>query len=319
MGLAVFIIYVPAFLIVSAIVISISVFTLRIASRSEAIVRNRQVKFLAGAVTAILLSSAYGWWFSKTANGLSVVVGPLAISLLGPPIIGTLTVIVQGLFFHDKHPSFLLVASGAFLSTLVMPILGIPICNSLDGTYNFLFQPMFTRLCTPSKIEFLEVVEPPKGLAVIHLLRQPHRYHQHDPEWLLLSDETPLQFVEKIYSYSKGGENNIVRITLKQNLEGQITGKRYEEIFSVVPIASLSSEYNVKFSELDVPSILGYGGETNGQRIEIERVSDGKIVAAAEGYWNDLQHSECPTGFGAGDFISNFVSKALNIPQLKDK
>lgn len=319
MGLAVLAIYIPIFLVVSAISIGISTFILRVTNKSEVLVRNKHFKFFIGAVTALLLSTAYAWWFSKTDSGLDAIVGAIAISLLGPPIIGLITFAFTRIFFGYKHPSFFWVASGALVSTLIMPLLGILIYRTLDSMYSsFLFRPMFINLCAPAKVEIFEIVDPPKGLAVIPLRIKPRRHAQSDPVSLLLPEKTPLQFVEKVDTASNGGEKYI-RVSRKINLNNQIRNRRYEKLFSSVPVTFLSAEYNVKFLEIETSKMLGYIGETNGQRIEIERVSDGKIIAVAEGYWNYQQHSECPNGFADSKFVTNFVSNALNIPNLTDK
>ena len=317
MGLAILVIYIPTFLIVTAISISISKFIIRETHKADTIIKNKKVAYFFGVVIALMFSTAFAWWYSKTAHGMDSIIIPIAISLFGPLIIGIGAFVLSEGFRNscgNIFPSSSYFAHGALQSTVAMPLLGILIYASFDGIYNFLFRPLFEKLCIPAKVQIFEAVEHPKGFAVTPRWVHPRRFNQSDPVSLLLSEKTPLQFVEEINTSPTKYEEKIVRVTRKYNQETQISDKRYEELFSTTPVDSLISEYNVKFSEIDVPRVFEFGGDTSGQRIEIARAYDGKIIATAEGYWNYQQNAECPPNFSDGEFVINFVSKAFGIP-----
>ena len=235
MGLAIVAIYVPAFLIVSSIAIAFGVFIDRKTCEAGVIVQNKGVAKFSGALVAVLFSTVYAWCYSKTASGLEGIVLPITISLLGPSTIGLAAYVLWSIWLRHTIPSLAFAASGALQSTVVMPLLGTMIYVSFDGLYGVLFRPAFERLCATARIEITEAVEPPKGIAVIPRFMHPRRHAQTDPVLLLLPERTSLQFVEEVdTSSTRNGQ--FARVTRRGILEGPITRKRYEELFSKTPV-----------------------------------------------------------------------------------
>jgi hypothetical protein len=82
--------------------------------------------------------------------------------------------------------------------------------------------------------------------------------------------------------------------------------------FAETPIDTLSADYQVISTKLEVPASLA--GRTYGQRIEVIRRSDGKLISQAQYYWDTGKWWECPAGISDGWFVQNFVAKSLGLP-----
>lgn len=279
--------------------------------------KNKKTARFIGITVSTLLTASAAWWCSKiNSPGLGMIVIPIVISLFTPSVIGLFTVFIAFILrktgLKEKSSFFFYIAANAFISTGAMPIFCIIIYLLLDGLYNFSFPLMFKSICANAKVEIIESTEPPKGFAIIPEWGRSRRYQESNLDRLLLSEKTALEFIEKADNSSKDNEK-ITKVIKKQvnKKEGEI---EYSDLFLTIPESSLNSQYYVQFSEIEVSQLFKIEGFTEGQKIQIKRTSDNKIIASAEGCWNYQQRKECPKDFGKEDFVIKFVAKTFNLP-----
>ena len=306
MGLAILTIYIPTLLVTLIVSIFIGSLIIKKTHSEETIGKNKKTAHLIGVTASTLLTASVAWWCSKINSlGFGMLIIPIMISLF-------IAFILRTTGFKEKSSFYFYIAASAFKSTGAMPIFCVIIYLLLDGLYNFSFPLMFKSICANAKVEIIESTEPPKGFAIIPEWGRSRRYQESNLDRLLLSEKTALEFIEKVDNSSKDNEK-ITKVIKKQvnKKEGEI---EYSDLFLTIPESSLNSQYYVQFSEIEVSQLFKIEGFTEGQKIQIKRTSDNKIIASAEGYWNYQQRKECPKDFGKEDFVIKFVAKTFNLP-----
>jgi hypothetical protein len=122
-----------------------------------------------------------------------------------------------------------------------------------------------------------------------------------------------LEFIET-KARDPNGDDRLVRVSYEKSGASQEARVPHRDrSFVERPIEALSAEYQVVAKRLDVPESLAK--RTHGQRIDVNRVSDGKTIAYAEYYWDNNKWWECPDGISKGDFIADFLSRSLGLPK----
>ena len=313
MGIAIAVVYLPLLAVISAIAIAISIIPIR-AARAHAIPTTSKVfAYVAGGLTALVLTSFYAWWYSiHSTNEWAPVMGSLAISLVGPSIVGLIMLVIWMAFCRSRPSPFNYAVSGAWQSTVVMPVFGMVILAFYDDVVH---KPTFDKLCEKSGLTFLERVPPAKSVAFIPEAfvtsnRTGGAYQ--NARVLLFPPGTPLEYVEaKVHDWN--GKDRLVRlIYAKKQAEAPADPSTPRTPFLETPIDALSADYQVTPSKLEVPTSLA--GRTYGQKIEVIRMSDGKLISQAQYYWDTGKWWECPAGISDGSFVANFIAKSLNLP-----
>ncbi len=322
MGAAILLIYVPTLLVTAIVSNFIGKYISRKIRRTEteetlkALAKTRKKAYIIGAATSILITITSAWWYASTTPGLNAAFISITISLFTPSIIGLLILLAAFILrkFGMKRKSYALfyTASSAFQTTIAIPIAIYFSYSFLSTLYDFIFPVLFKMHCKNANIEIMKSTRPPKGFALIPKSRSPQRYREKNPEQLLLSRNTPLQFIETVDNPSSPDEE-FIRLTKKVPRE-QDNHEKNEELFSRERITSLNAEYYVKFTEIKVSQFFNFEGDIKGQTIQIERASDNKIIASAKGYWRENGSLECPKNFGDTDFMIKFIAETFNLP-----
>lgn len=307
MGIAIAVIYLPLLALISAIAIAISLVPIR-AARAHAISTTPKVlAYVTGGLTALVLTSLYAWWYSiHSTNEWAPVIGSLAISLVGPSTIGSIMLVIWMAFCRRRPSSFNYAVSGAWQSTVVMPVFGMVILAFYDDVVH---KPTFNRLCEEARISHFIPVPPAKNFAQLGAFVTSNRTGSayQSATYLLLLPGTPLEYVEN--EVHENGRDQLVRLT---NTKAASDPSRHSKPFAETPIETLSADYQVVSTKLEVPASLA--GRTYGQKIEVTRRSDGKLISQAQYYWDTGKWWECPAGVSDGHFFQRFVAESLNLP-----
>jgi hypothetical protein len=313
MGLAIFVIYLPAFAIISLIAIFISTKFIR-TDRDAISTASKVIAYVAGGLIALVATTLYAWWYSvHSTNEWAPIIGSLAISLIGPSCVGLLMMII-GVIWTSKPSSFIYAVSGVWASTFAMPFFGALILWLYLGFYDdIVHKPTFDKLCKNSGLVFFEHVPPAKSVAFI-----PNNFDTtprngaayQDPTNLIYFPTTTLEYIEgKVHGWD--GKDRLVRwITAEVQAKKPFTQSNFEK--SEIPIDILTAEYQVTPSALEIPASLAK--RTYGRKIEVTRRSDGKLIAQAQYYWDIQKWWQCPDDINRGNFVTDFIAKSLNIP-----
>lgn len=307
MGIAIAVVYLPLLALISAIAIAISNIPIR-AARTYAISKfSKVLAYVAGGLTALVLTSFYAWWYSiHSTSEWDPVIGSLAISLVGPATIGSIMLMIWLAFCRSRPSSFGYAVSGAWQSTVVMPVFGMVIFAFYDDVVH---KPTFNTLCDEAGANHSIVVPPAKSFAQLGAYVTSNRTGSayQSATFLLLLPGTPLEYVEsEVHDWN--GKDRLVRLT---NTKAPTDPSRHSKPFAETPIEALNADYLVVSTKLEVPASLV--GRTYGQKIEVTRRSDGKLISQAQYYWDTDKWWECPAGISDGRFFGNFVAESLNL------
>jgi hypothetical protein len=303
MGIAIAVIYLPALVLVSAIAIALSRISIRAVAQQNTILARKALAYAGGALCAILITTTYAWWYSiRATNEWAPVIGSLAISLLGPPLVGVVLWFVVGRI----RPGFLAyVPAGAFHATLAMPVVGALFIAFYDDV---VYGPKFKQLCSAAQVSVLEKIEPPKSivLAPDAFFTSNAKGHGRQSLGDALICNYKLEFVETQVVNPQGAiiRQRLTPISATPNCSerGQI---------SRTPIETITAEYEVVPARLVIAD--DFSKRMHGQRIEIHRASDMKMIAYAQYYWDSGKFWECPVGVGQPRYITDFIVDALRI------
>jgi hypothetical protein len=192
-----------------------------------------------------------------------------------------LTMLAVWAIFGRRRPSlFNYAISGALQATIVMPFVGVFVIIFYDDVVH---KPTFDRLCEKAKTVVLENVQPAKSVAFIPESfitsnRDGNAYQS--ARGLLLAKNTPLQFVEaQVHDWS--GKDHLLRVTLGgKSTNPQPFSPHQLGPYVENPIESSVAEYRIVPASAEVPESLSE--RTYGQKIEIYRTSDGKLISYTE-------------------------------------
>lgn len=313
MGIAIAIFYLPLLGLITTIAIAVSQIPIRAARANATTPGQKSIAYIAGSILAVTITTAYAWWYSTRAtNEWDPVIGSLTISLLGPPTIGLSMLAVWATFGKRKPSSLNYAISGALQSIIVMPFVGVLAFAFYDHVVH---KPTFDRLCERAKTVVFENVQPARSIAFIpeaFLTSNRTGDARQDARRLLLAINTPLEFVEA-HVLDWSGKDHLLRVTLagKSN-NSQSFPPHQRGPLAESPIDASVAEYRVVPSMAEIPESLS--GRTYGQKIEIFRASDAKLIAYAEYFWDNNKWWECPTGISNNGFIAKFIAESLNIP-----
>jgi hypothetical protein len=316
MGIAIAAVYLPLLAVISAIAIAISIIPVRAARGHPIRLIPKIIAYASGSLAALTLTSFYAWWYSTRAtNEWSPLIGSLAISLVGPSVVGLVMLVIWMAVGRTRPTSFNYAVSGAWQSTIAMPVFGILIFIFYDDVVH---KPTFDQLCEKAGLAVLEVVPPARSVAFIPeafvTSNRTGGAHQ-NARVLLFPSGTPLQYVEaKVRDWN--GKDRLVRVTYaKEQADAPSDPSKPRKTFTETPIDALSADYRVTPTKLEVPASLAE--RTYGQRIEVTRLSDGKLISRAQYYWDTGKWWECPVGVSEGSFVADFIARSLNLPTRK--
>lgn len=308
MGIAIAVIYLPLLAIISAIAVAISLGPIRADRAYSASTTSRVLAYISGGLTALALTSLYAWWYAiHSSDKWGPVIGSLAISLVGPVATGSIMHLVWMVFFRNRPSSFGYAVSGAWQSTAAMPLFGMVVLAYYDDVVH---KPTFDRLCGQAGVRHVIAVTPATSFAQLGLFVTPNSTASANQGaiYLLSLPDTPLMYIEnEVHDWN--GKDRLVRIT---NTKAPSDPSRHGEPFAETPIDALSADYQVIPKKLAVPESLA--GRTYGQKIEVTRRADGKVIAETQYYWDKEKRWECPAGISDSRFIERFVADSLNLP-----
>lgn len=308
MGIVIAVIYLPLLAIISVIAIAISLIPIRAARVHSDSKTLGVVAYIVGGLTALVLTSLYAWWYSiNSSNEWGSVIGPLTISLVGPAIIGLIMHLVWMSCFREKQSSFGYAVSGAWQSTVAMPLFGIVLLVSYDDVVH---KPTFDRLCGEAGVNHFIAVPPAKSFAQRGSFVTPNRIGgvNQSAIYLLSLPDTPLAYVEsEVHDWN--GRDRLVMLT---NTKPPSDPSRHSQPFVETPIETSGADYQVISTKLAVPESLA--GRTYGQKIEVIRKADGKVISEAHYYWDKKKWWECPAGISDSRFVEKFVADSLSLP-----
>jgi len=313
MGLVIAGAYFPLLLLVSAIALAIGFIPIRVARENMVPGTPRIFPYAAGATASLSLTVAYAWWHSIHATSeWGPIFGSLAISLAGPPVIGLILHLAWLIICQKSSSAFNFIVAGAWHSTIAMPVVGALVIAFYD---DIVHKPIFDQLCAKSQVVILEKIDPAKSVAFIpeafSTTNRTGGAHQ-NARILLLGPNTPLQYIDaRVLEWD--GRVHFVRVTRAQQSDKTHKSGGRDSTFNVSDIEAPNAEYEVIPSSVEIPKSLSK--RTYGQRVEILRVSDRKLIARAEYYWDTGKWWECPAGINGHSFIPDFIATSLNIPK----
>jgi hypothetical protein len=313
MGLVLGGVYFSLLLLVSAIALAIGFIPIRMARENRVPGTHRILPYAAGATVSLLLTVAYAWWYSTHATSeWGPIFGSLAISLAGPPVIGLILHLAWLIICRKSSSAFNFIVAGAWHSTIAMPVVGALVIVFYDDVVH---KRTFDQLCAKSQVVIFEKIDPAKSVAFIpdtfFTTNRNGRANQ-EARTLLLGPNTPLQYIDaRVLEWD--GRVRFVRVTRAQQSDNTFKSGGRDRAFNVIDIEAPNVEYEVIPSSAEVPKSLAK--RTYGQKVEIFRVSDKKLIARAEYYWDTGKWWECPAGIDSNSFIRDFIATSLNIPK----
>lgn len=313
MGIVIAAVYFPLLVLVSVIALIFGFMPIRAARENKFAGTHRILPYAAGALTTLLCTTVYAWWYSIHAtNEWEPIIGSLAISLVGPPAAGLILHLVWQIICQRKSSAFNFIVAGAWHSTIAMPVVGALVITFFDDVVH---KPTFDQLCTKSQVAVFEKIEPAKSVAFIpeafSTTNRTGGAYQ-NARILLFAPNTSLQYIDaRVLEWD--GRVHFVRVTLAPQSDRTLESGNQNKTFNVSDIEAPDVEYEVVPSSVEVPESLSK--RTHGQKVEIFRVSDNKLIARAEYYWDTGKWWECPAGIDSSRFIADFIATSLNIPK----
>jgi hypothetical protein len=283
----------------------------------------------AGFAIAIVITLAFAWLVpSHGNNDFEAVVIKIATTLSLPLLLGSLLLAIS----HSVIGTFAYrlgrIASGVLDSVLWMPFAGMALLFSsgfiLAGYNRVANFPMYFKLCSGAEVRILEKVESAKSLSLMpDSFVQTNQIHENGVRRTVSTGEMLmyhfplLDFVERTSSTRETGPTGkLERITPTgdrlHNIDDR-SGKTMKLSFN--PIDRFTAEYQIRPSTLPVPE--GEERGIGGERIEVVRASDGKLIAFAQYYWDDKGFRSCPNETTKGHyFVQWFIADALNLTNV---
>jgi hypothetical protein len=194
--------------------------------------------------------------------------------------------------------------AGMLYATLFMPIAVYVLPEAYSRYIN---EAILEKYCANAVVNVYEKVAPPKSIG-------------------LLPDEFTIQFgllitrqpiIESLVRYS-----SLEYIEIKKR--NTINSQKHERIYvyetnenlalnlTRIPVDNLYVEYTVTPLKIELPSEV-VKKAIGGSRILITRVSDNKLIASSEYYWDRKHRVSCPKFATRREYVIDFIFTALGI------
>lgn len=173
----------------------------------------------------------------------------------------------------------------------------------------------YNKVCKNSKEVIFEKVGPAKSIAFIpdEFLINNGMHQANFSCSMNVLDASSVEFIERPASFLKrlNNEYKYEKISNRFNLKQTKTKKdNNQSKFIRTLTTNITSQYVVSPKQIKLPILNRYG--IYGNKIEIRRRSDSKVVAYTEYYWNNNSNKACPDEAFSKNYISNFIINALN-------
>jgi hypothetical protein len=306
MGIAIAVIYLPLLSLISFGVIALSVLPLRAAAKNPSRPLIKSLAYLAGTVAAILVTIVVGWYATHERKEWDVLVPLLASSLLVPACVGILLFLVANL---TRMQWLNYMTAGALHSTIAVPVLGI---LALIYGDDVVYKGSFDQLCKNAQIVIVEKVDPAQSVALLPDYFEASNRVGNAQQSLgpALAYNFDLEFldIQVPFGSAKGLYKRLTRVPSVRDAAPEPNTR---DRISEATIGAVGAQYEVTPSRLPIQQDLAT--RMHGQRIEVRRTTDKKLVAFAQYYWDDKQFWDCPAGVSDHGYISSFIVNSLNI------
>lgn len=299
MGIAIAIIYLPLLVIATIICITSGFSVTKAISNNETPFLNRLLLFLFGLIVALSVTIIVACWFTiSNKDEWGAVIGPLAISLTGPFVVGVMFMVVFSTKQETSTTHY--ITAGAFHSMVLIPVAGFLALTYFDDIF---YKPSFSQLCADAKTNVTEKVAPARSIAL-------YSAEISGAKKLLLAPNTTLEYMD-IQVHEWSGKDRYDRVTAQPN---ETTPQKAVLIVETSPAnpSNPTAEYVATSSVARIPDNLSKF--VYGRRVEVHRVSDNKLIAYTQYYWSSSKKWECPTGGGFTNYSEDFIARVLNLP-----
>ena len=305
MGIAIAVSYLGALAVASAIALALSIIPIRFNSSRKTSLAKKAFAYTIGVVISVSVTTTYAWWNAIHAtNEWEPVIGSLVISLAGPILVGVILLLVWLGVRGFNFSSLAYIPFGAFHAIVAMPIVGILYLAYYDDVF---YKPTFTGLCVNAQSVILEEITPARSVAFLpdyfktsNAKGQGSKYYT----GRYFVQDYQVDFVE---SRGPATDLKLVRLTLESLPTEPSNSPKIES----TPIDEITAEYKVVASKLAVPKEVA--DRMHGQRIDVQRVSDNKLIAYTQYYWDSNKFWECPIGISKSNYLFEFLLDALRV------
>lgn len=312
MGIAIAIIVVPVFFVVVGLSISLAIRSNRWTTAQPTVGRSIALKAI-GFLGAVVLTLLATWAVPADNNfGWHELFAQIAVVVLGPLVIGA-TLLILGLIARNARPMFMSIATGAFVASIVTPIV-VPVAFWHYQSYQD--RSAYDPLCKNAFIEIVERVSPARSVVFLpdSFVSPAEREQSYRNSWAeFVLNQSLLEYVERPATEKSGpgGKAQFERVSTsgKRILSSHNSSERTTFIYE--PVDSITAEYVVHAESLLVEHSKTFG--LGGERIEIYRRADNKLVARAQYYWSNKLFRSCPEETRGGLFVYHFIAEALNV------
>ena len=307
MGIAIAVIYLPILGIVSSLAIFLAV---RITIKKDRGLSSFRIflNHASGSIFIIVVASIAASMIQEIDNtGFGTLFVQMAVVTLAPLVLYIIFLPFIYLKNHKWKVAIRDFCAGILYTTPVMPIAVLLLALTYASALNSL---TFNKVCKNASVHFFEEVSQLTSIALLPdkfaiTSKRNQKRTNSMGEFILKSSS--LDFIERktvrgsdYFEYSDYEKISLI------NDQGKVE-------YSINPISDLSVEYVVK------PMMLEMSDKTKekkigGSKILIIRLSDNKIIASTEYYWDNKYFKVCPELAQTGhQFVKDFIIKALNI------
>lgn len=302
MGLAIGVIYLSALIVVSLVVAFVSVKMLNKNKDSKENIANRIATYVGGLVFGLAITIALAMWSGFTiTDEWGAVIWPLVISIICPSLVGMLLLLIRSFFDESKSVLFSFSVIGALSSTFVVPFVGVWVIVNYD---ELVTKPAFKELCQNSGYTVLERInESAESISLLSNSAYGGFHGARSINELFLESGTPLKYFDH-KQHNWDGTDQFIRTSLVK--------KDGKKTFIQTPISAMKAEFLVVTSKVDIPDKVPEN--TFGNKIEIFRTSDNKLISYGHYYWNNPRGLSCPDGLSSKNSTVSFIARTLNVP-----
>lgn len=303
MGIAFAIIYIPLYLL--AVLIS-SFIAYKIIHKSDSSNKSRIIFLLVGFILSIILNlillfivSTYG------EHSWKPFINQLAITLCGSLILGVSIYAVSYAFENKLRHILHSISAGALFSIYAIPWIALFLSVNY---YNIINYSTFNQLCNDSSLVFVEEVPPARSV----LLRTDKFASVTKEQQARISSFAKFILNQGKLDYIERPPSKKSKYYNKSKYERIHINKNQLQIeYITQPVDKFSAEYEIISNSLQLPIKKDRG--IGGSRIEIRRMSDDKLIAYTQYYWDNKTFKACPRQVHSPIFVFSFIATALNI------